>query len=706
MAGYNAPLPNMPQTTPPATDTASPVGDDPKVDTDLKKRNDTFRSSIYVCKQFRKKMIGTWTQNVDYRRGKPFQTQTDEDRVVVNLDWSMTKAKQAALFSQVPQVRIDHNPQTVQAGPWLHAFEQRLNDTLVVAGVETAMDECLPDCINAAGFGAAIVAHEEITDTVQIPSINLSFYPPEVADKIRTTKMMPDGSPVPMKDMPRTLEHRYTITRISPADFLYPIEYTGSDFDNAPWVGRSGRIGWAQAKNLFGLTDADRDNVVGDDRTVLDKITHEIDKDTLNLEEKVSFDEIFYKEFHYDPLAKSYFTIRHLVFCTGKDEPVIDEQWKGQKFDPQTGHLTGSLKYPIRVLTLTYISDETLPPSDSAIGRPQVNEINKARTQMIMQRERSLPVRWVDLNRVDPTILISLMRGTWQPFIPVQGPGDKVIGEVARASMPQENFAFDKIAKNDWAEATTIGANQEGSGQGVETEGEAQIIQQNFSTRIGRERARTARFFVSMAEVLGGLICLFEPPESFGQGFDPTISRTLSYSILSDSTVLVDSNQRLKRLIDFTNFSAKSGWVDVNPVLREIATLSGLDPNVVIRPPDPKPPVEPSISLRLTGSEDLLNPLVLAFLMKSGQAPEIPLIEQAKITIAAAATPQTPGMPPGPGGMPPPSPDGNTPPAGMAPPPAPVPPPSPAPPQVGEAHPQWSLTPRINTRSDSDVNKG
>src|SRR6266851_1597384 len=129
-----------------------------------RKRFDEWNQRISACKIYRKKLISNWTINIDYRRGKPFASQTDEDRVVVNLDWSLTKAKQASLFSQVPQIHIDHAPQTQSSGPWLFSFEQRVNDTIVVAGIEAAMDEALVDCINAAGIGAVLVSHESITE--------------------------------------------------------------------------------------------------------------------------------------------------------------------------------------------------------------------------------------------------------------------------------------------------------------------------------------------------------------------------------------------------------------------------------------------------------------------------------------------------------------------------------------------------------------
>jgi hypothetical protein len=654
-----------------------------------KKRNAAIRQSAQACKTYKRKLIKDWSLSVDYRRGKPFASQSDDDRIAVNLDWSFTKMKQASLFSQVPAVRVNHPPQTLSkdVSPWLYAFEQRINDTLISSGIETAMDESLPDCINAAGIGVVMVSHEALTEQKEVPAIDLGMLPPALQQQILQTGMLPDGSPVPMDTVPDVLDHRYLVSRISPADFLWPVSFNGSDFDKAPWIGRSGRIPWAEAQNHWNLDEAQKDKYLGGERNLQDTITSDIEKDSEADEEYVEFDEIFYREHSYGK-AKSYSSIHHLVFLAGKEQPIVDEPWKGQEFDKE-GRLIGAQRYPIRVLSLTYITDEAIPPSDSAIGRPQVNEINKSRTQMFLQREHSLPVRWVDINRIDPTVLFNLMKGTWQGMIPVQGNGQNVIGEVSRAGMPQENHAFYQMAQQDLSLAWQVG--QEHSGNKIETKGEAEVVQSNVSARIGRERAKVGSFFCSIAEVLGGLICVYEDPATIGEGFDPVVSRTLAYSILADSTVLLDSTQRLKRINDFVNMYAKSGWVDLEPVLKEAATLSGLDP-VVIRPPDPRPPVEPNISLRLTGTEDLMNPLVLAVLLGAGQGPKPELIEQAKKLIEQAVVPPTaPGLMPDPnGGAPIPGQEMPSGPAG--------PPPSPAPPLVGDANPQMSAMSKVNQR--------
>lgn len=666
-----------------------------EVDPKVKKRNELFYDEKEACKQYRKKLITNWTTSIDYRRGKPFTSQTDEDQVSVNSDWVFVKSKHAALFSQVPEARLDV---ALQKAPWGPAFQTRLNYNLKKAGVEATMEECIPNCLNAAGFGAAMVSYEAIMQDKTVPSIDMSQLSPVQQQEYQQAGTI-NGQPVPTTTVPTPVDKRYLIGSVSPNDFLWPLNFTKSDFDLAPWLGRSGRMKRAEAGRRFKLDEAELDELVGEDRTVMDKLTHDLDKERVDKDE-IGFDELFYKEHLYIDEATSFSAIHHLIYLDGKKEPVIDEQWKGQRLT-EAGTLIGVRKYPIRALTLTYITDEAIPPSDSAIARPQVNEINKGRTQQILQRQRSLPIRWADVNRVDPTILQGLMRGTIQQFIPVQGDGTRVIGEVAKATMPTENFKFDEVAKADLA--SIVGIGPVGEQSEASKDGDPNQNKSNFNTQLGKDRARVSSFFVGIAEVLGGLMSLYEDPAEFGQGFSPEALAELSCDILADSTVLLDAGQKLARINQFISQNAASGWVNVESVMQKAAVLAGLDPTVDIKAPSPKPPAEPNISLRLTGVEDLLNPLALALLIKSGQAENIQqFIEQAKGLIQQAVVPpQPPAGPPGMPGQPPGLPQGAPLPPPMGAPPPGTPLPSPAPPAVGAANPEWTMMRALNKRTEA-----
>ena len=663
-------------------ESASVESETPTVSAEDKKRWAEFRQRIDTTKSYRKKLIRNWSISIDFRRGKTGSSQSDaDDTVAVNLDWSYTKTKQAALFSQVPKVRVAHSPESIAAGPWLAAYERKLNDNLVRGGIEAAMDEVMPDVINAAGVGIVLVAAETLTEPKEVIAVDLSVFPPEIQMEAMQNQTI-FGKPIPKAIVQQPISRRYTIRRISPADFLWPTDFTGSDFDNASWLGYTGRIPWAEAAARWGLTEEDKEKLMVEDISAIDRLVDDTDKQTAYKDDKVGFDEIFYNEYQYNVEEKSFTTIHHIVFLHGKTDPVIDEPWKGQIPNPQKrGEVIGSAKKPIRVLTLTYLTDEDIPPSDSAAARPQTIELNRARTQVNKQRARSAPWTWFDVNRLDPALQGALMRGTWQHAIPVQGDGSRIIGTVQQPAIHPENYKFDDVIKQDAQEIWTVGSNQIGVGGGVETKGEAGIIQNNFQTKVGRERARVASFFVGIAEVLGGLMCLYEDPTSFGEGFDPSLSERLAYSILADSTVLVDSNQRLERLNNFINTYAKTGYVTLEPVLREIATLIGLDPNTVIKAPQPQSPPPPNMSLRMTGSEDMMNPLLLAFMLESGQGPKPESIDQAKALIQMAVMP-TPAQGP------------------------PMGPPQGPPMNIGEDNPEAGLLPAITKRAEDGPQGG
>lgn len=381
--------------------------------------------------------IPDWSTNRDYRRGKSSADAADSTRIRSVVDWAFTKAKAAQLFSQVPEVRGE--AKLPELAPAVPVFVRELNEALGKAKVGVAMDEALPDVINAAGIGVVLMAYEAITEMRKALKVDISLMTPEQAEMV---KQMPGA----YEDVPFVLDQRFTATHISPDDFLWPLEFKGSDFDKSPWLGYTGRATWTQARQMFPkLTDEDKDAVLGQRDRSKEQAGSDDERDG---EEMVEFDDIYYRAFCYDADCKSYSVIKRITFVRGKDEPVVDENWKGQRPLPD-GRYVGACDYPVRVLTLTYMSDEAIPPSDSAMGRPMVDELIKSRSQAYEQREFSKPMRWFDVNRVDPTIMDQLMAGTYQGMIPTQGPGDRVIGEVARASFPRETFELENLLKEE-----------------------------------------------------------------------------------------------------------------------------------------------------------------------------------------------------------------------------------------------------------------
>lgn len=636
-------------------------------------RLDLWRSRIQRTRAYKTMVAPDWMENIDYRRGKQAASDSDKVRHPVTTDWSATKAKQAQLYSQTPEVRLKEvSPAYQQAVP---VWAKKVNDAIDAAKVGVVLDENVPDCVNAAGIAACLIAFESRTQSKMMPSV-----PPDVAQMMQLM-----GQKVPTQPVEQVIDSRITADRIAPEDLLWPLEFTGSNFDKASWLGHSGTAHWAKAKGMFKLKDTDRDLVTGGHpREVDERATRPAAEEGSKEADMVYYDEIFYWSHLFDENETHFAAIHRLVFVHGLDEPVIDEPWTGQQ-RAQDGSVIGSLEFPIRVLTLTYVSGDAIPPSDSAMGRPHVDELIALQQDKQKQRTNSVPFRWVDVNRLDPIVLDSIQRGTWQGIVPVNGSGERALGEVARANYPAESYEYERWLKTELQDSWQISGDQLGSGAPASRSATASnIVQQHFTTRVSYERNRTVAYFIGIVKVIAGLMALygkFTPEEEEAlKGWDrKALSNQFIYDIRADSTVVLDAQQRIERLSAFLNLTAKSGWVDVGPVIRELADLSGVDPSVV-RPPAPPKPEPITLTHRSSGLEELLNPLFLAFLVAHEQAPKPEHIEAAKKMLLASNLPPEPPQvaPPGAGTLP----------AG-----------APGAPEVGDAAPDWNTLSRIEKRS-------
>lgn len=669
--------------------------DNAKADTDPSK---LLLKAAEKCKTRRDDLKDDWVINVDYRRGAPFSSDSEDDRVYVNIDASMTRRKVTQLASQVPEARLSTEDDRVR--PVLGQFAQRVNKEVRKAGTGDAMFEAACDAVNAAGFGWALVGYEARTVPKDVPAMDPMSLSPEQQEALAATEsgeLEPEHAKellatfgVPMKTIDHPVSSRFYARRGSPTDLLWPLEFERSNFDFAPWMGHSGRMSWGDAMASLGLTEEDKETVCGDQLKNRESLRDDKTDESNDEHLVVEYDELFYYRAYFDPAETHYDCIYRIVFVKGKDKPTVHEPWKGQK-RTEDGSYVGAMKLPIRVLTLDYVSDDPLPPSDSAIARPQVNELIRSRTQMILQRERALPARWHDINRVDPTISQNLMKGHWQGSIPVKGNGNSIIGEVARASYPPESFEFDRTIKQDIQESWQAGENQMGMmSRGRRSAAEANIAQSNFSTQMGFQRARVGAFFVGIAEIIAGLLVLHGqglplPAEAPGQPpMDVSqMAGAFDYSILPDTTMMLDANQRADQIMEFLNMTGKSGFVNPKPLIEEIARLKGIDPAQILIDPKPPEPEEPKIAFSFRGMQDLHDPIVLATLMEGGHAPSPDSIDGALKLL------ETINAKMGFGGVPPPLP------------PAPEDAGGP-PPVVDDSNPGWNTLSQVRKRSASE----
>lgn len=718
--GPAQPDPSLPIPPAPATGDQS-QSPPPALEGVEKKRVERFRSRVEAAKTNGKRYHAEWKGSVERRLGNGAKRYTEglatdgDYKSEINPDWSLTKTKTAHLFSQVPVVQGEwENSQYAGAVPsFLKSINYEVSEKRMHMGA--AMEECMNDAVNASGIAGLMVGYAARFTDIEMPEadslpgpngpIPVSGIPPDKL-QIFVQVMKSQGVDVPMRTVKHPTDYRFFAKRISPVDLLWPAEFAGSNFDDADWLGYRDRCSWPDAMAEFDLK-ADQKEAVLASNSDDSSTDRSLRSDSTSLEqsesEVVKFDVIYYKRSRVDEKERSFSSIWKLVFVQGIDEPVVHKQWEGQKYIEGSGKYVGACRYPLRVLTLTYITDNAIPPSDSAAGRPQVDDLRRSRSQYFKNRHFSTPLRWYDVNRIDRPVQDLLMRGNVQGMIPTNGDGSRAIGEIARASYPSENMAFDQTTQADLERSWQVGADQSGGyQQGRRTGTEANIIQQNFSTRMGQERARVAEFFLSAIEVLAGWMCLYSDfpnlPDQERQQMQSvwdmkSIPHDIVLNILPDSTVVLDTQAKIDRIAKFLNLTGKSGYVNPKPLIIEMALLSGIDPSKVVV--DPQPHEEkPNISLRLSGKDDLQNAMAVAILIAQNAAPTPQQIEQAKqILTMAAAPPAPPGLQPagaipgqgGPGG--PPSPGG--------------PPQSPqSPPPMSSDHlPGWTMPSKVMKRS-------
>ena len=691
-----------------------------------------FKSQIEASHTIRKRLVPKWKRNIEMRLGETASLYTqgltgdDEMQSELNPDWSLTKTKTANLYSQVPTVQGTHEKTQFEAAvsPFMKQVNYELSEKRANIGVP--MEEVLNDVVNAAGVGAIYVGYAARFIDKTIPALEqLNELPPEIRAQLTEVEVPEDAEiapdqldvmlaarQLPVKRTKQLVSDKIFGSRISPSQLLWPPEFTGSNFDDADWIGRTGRMNWAEGKHEFNLADDQKDKVLGASGTTpSEELRDEMDRGRTDTYKSLDYDELYYWRYRVDPDELSFKAIWKLVFVHGIEKPVIHEPWKGQKYDEESYSYVGNCIFPIQLLTLTYITDHPIPPSDSAAGRPQVNDLRRSRRDMFLNRNRSIPIRGFDVNRIDPLVQEQLMNGTWQNMIPCNGNGQNAIWEIARASYPSEDFSFDQQAKTDLMESWQVGPNQLGSaGVSRQTAAETNTVQQNFATRIGQERGRVAAFFLRVVQLIAGYMALYSEfsvltdteRQTMEQAWDrKRILHDLVFKIRPDSQVVLDTGQRLERIYQFINMTGKSGFVNIKPLIVEASQLAGFDPATIVVDPQPQPE-EPNVSYRFSGKDDLMNPVVMAMLIKQQKAPSLEEVEQAKqLLMAASQSPDEPDASTGHTGQIDSGP-------GAAGPAAPEPPPpgsegasgsEPGSPPF-EDNPDWTMTPKIAQRSE------
>lgn len=593
-----------------------------------------------------------WDENLQSYLGKGNRQKYGKNTTIIRKDYSLTEIKKALLFYQLPDVAATaKKPVFEGAAPLVGAV---VNDFLSPdrTNAMAMIDEVLMDVLCPAGIGVSKIGYEAFVDPKQreIPEMNPANPAMPAID--------PTGQPI-MR--PNIIRESYFWNRIPPKMLLFPPTFTGSDFDQASWLGFKYVVSKTAAKRTFELKDEDLQ--AGGLDAQKDLLASDVSRSSATSDNSntVTLYEIWYRASDVDPEIGDPEIVRQLVMLEGKEgAPLIHRDSPYQVIE-QGAYVSGMKGYPIHVFTLRYVSDQAIPPSDCSASREQIDELSKGRTQMVDQRDRAIPITLIDLLRLPKETQDKILKGEVQELIPVNGmdvSNPPAFG-LARAQWPRENFEFNNVINRDIGETWSLGQNQLGMDTDTKrTATELSLMQGGTDTRMDKERARFLRQFAIGCQKLLALIQMFATEQDFARvsdeqgqsilkAWDATaIAGDYTITLAPDSSQRVDAAAEKKRAIDiFTMFGNDPLTNQVE--LRKMTWLKlGMDANRLVLPPQPKPPEKPQVSVSLKGED--LAPMM-------PQYPNVAALLAAGGVGMAAPDASQPPMDPAthPGGVPP-----------------------------------------------------
>lgn len=564
-----------------------------------------WQSSIKSAEESRNALCESdWKPNVEAYRNKSPQKVGE---IRVNTDFTNTEQKKAQLFFRTPDVHLTAKRPELEDAVLI--FQQVLNYKLGPHGVnaKTMVDECLFDGLCASGTWACKIGYVATVDGV-VP------VPTGQVDTVTGAPMLNPQTQQPMtQDVPNVVHERYFMERVSPAKLLKPRDFFGSDHDQSPWIGFEFVLDLAVAKAQWNLPDTFKGGGTDKHRLVTDS-------ETENREGVAIGKEIWYYAARLDAKAKHPERVRQLVFVEGIEQPVVHRDSPYQVFGPDGKFQQGMKGFPVHVGALRVVGDTPWVPSDCTISRTQTDELSQGRYQMVQQRKKSVPIRWFDKNRFDPTDVERLKGEDVQGMIPIDGPGNEAIGEVARANFPRENFTFADVVTKDIDKQWALGSNQQGvTDQTSRTATELSLIQSNINVRLDYERTKVLDWYVGAVAKLAVLYQLFADDPDYievaGQDGDKRlqvwdrhqIQGEFVFTAKPDSAQRVDAATDRKQFLDFLNMMAKNPNINLTELTRIGIAVFNYDPTRLIKQPEPPQPPVPNVGFAFKG-EDFIGP--------------------------------------------------------------------------------------------------
>jgi hypothetical protein len=396
-----------------------------------------WRRRITAALEATKPAIDQGKKNVARYTGQYLDTTPTDHECLVPTDFYYVESKKAQLFYRLPDVYVKPEQPGVEDAAVV--FQAGLNKKLGPQGVNVlpTVQQVVFDVLCPTGFGAvAIGYHCEIDGEVDV---QVGEEPdPEAPPMPAQPGSVLGLGQVPMRPVmakaPNIAACWYFIEHVQPGDLIVPPEFVGLDFDKAAYIGQRFR------------EDVPDEDASGSDEADDRRLTPLPAGARSAMRKQRTGYEIWYRAHLFDKDVKHPDKIRMFkVYDDDKDAPVEVKDHPHQRYADRYGKLAKGMQgYPISPVTMRYVSDSWMAPSDATMARNTADELSKGRTQMLRSRDRNQPQWGFDATRVDKDIQGKIEKNEIQGGIPFNGPGADATWPITKGDTPARDVSVQR----------------------------------------------------------------------------------------------------------------------------------------------------------------------------------------------------------------------------------------------------------------------
>lgn len=568
-----------------------------------------WTGAVERSQQLRSTLMAWWDDNLENYSPAPGDNCEEYGTALnTNRDFTLVERKKPDLFFQKPDVMAVPSPLFEEQAGLLDTHTKILNETLGPDGVDAKrmVHRVLFDVLCPAGTGWTKMGYE----SVMLP------VPPATEQPGAVLKLSGAGQPAPTQ---APIFERCFWSHFSPRQALIPTDAHSTVVDDWPWVGYEFEMPVRVAKRMGWVPETFKGTQPNKELYFDYGVTN------TSTESVVSGVEIFYKSALYrddrvHPLHQT-----QLILIDGIQTPAVHQDSPYQTLEP-TGALSPDslIGFPIHPLTIRSLTDAPFVASDCTISRPQVNELNKFRGQMIEYREAAI-LRWMyNVDTLPVESLAKIVRSPMGGFIGVPGEafvGEGAIKELPHGSYPRENFTVNDYIDNDIQQTHGLGPLQTGA---PTTEGKTathdQIQQSNVNARLAFERGIVLDWYCAGVTKYSTLVQRFMPVQDaakiVGQqaatdwdGWRKTVPASLAFTAMPDSALQSDLAWERKRVMDEYSFWINAPHINKAELTKETLKKTRWSPKVFEEQPPASGPEPPKISFAVKAEDmDPLSP--------------------------------------------------------------------------------------------------